>query len=131
MEKSLVLIKPDGVEQNVIGKILSMYEDNGLKIVSLKMLTVDKEFAMKHYSEHIGKPFFNELINYITRGPLCALVLEGDDAINKIRKINGATNPEKAEKGTIRALYGTNLTENCVHASDSKESAAREISLWF
>ena len=131
MEKSLVLIKPDGVEQNVIGKILSMYEDNGLKIVSLKMLTVDKEFAMKHYSEHIGKPFFNELINYITRGPLCALVLEGDDAINKIRKINGATNPEKAEKGTIRALYGTNLTENCVHASDSKESATREISLWF
>lgn len=131
MEKSLVLIKPDGVEQNVIGKILSMYEDNGLKILSLKMLTVDKEFAMKHYSEHIGKPFFNELINYITRGPLCALVLEGDDAINKIRKINGATNPEKAEKGTIRALYGTNLTENCVHASDSKESAAREISLWF
>ena len=131
MEKSLVLIKPDGVEQNVIGKILSMYEDNGLKIVSLKMLTVDKEFAMKHYSEHIGKPFFNELINYITRGPLCALVLEGDDAINKIRKINGATNPEKAEQGTIRALYGTNLTENCVHASDSKESAAREISLWF
>lgn len=131
MEKSLVLIKPDGVEQNVIGKILSMYEENGLKIVLLKMLTVDKEFAMKHYSEHIGKPFFNELINYITRGPLCALVLEGDDAINKIRKINGATNPEKAEKGTIRALYGTNLTENCVHASDSKESAAREISLWF
>ena len=131
MEKSLVLIKPDGVEQNVIGKILSMYEDNVLKISSLKMLTVDKEFAMKHYSEHIGKPFFNELINYITRGPLCALVLEGDDAINKIRKINGATNPEKAEKGTIRALYGTNLTENCVHASDSKESAAREISLWF
>lgn len=131
MEKSLVLIKPDGVEQNVIGKILSMYEDNGLKIVSLKMLTVDKEFAMKHYSEHIGKPFFNELINYITRGPLCALVLEGDDAINKIRKINGATNPEKADQGTIRALYGTNLTENCVHASDSKESAAREISLWF
>lgn len=131
MEKSLVLIKPDGVEQNVIGKILSMYEDNGLKIVSLKMLTVDKEFAMKHYSEHIGKPFFNELINYITRGPLCALVLEGDDAINKIRKINGATNPEKAEKGTIRALYGTNLTENCVHASDSKESATREISLWL
>ncbi len=131
MEKSLVLIKPDGVEQNVIGKVLSMYEENGLKISSLKMLKVDKEFAMKHYSEHIGKPFFNELINYITRGPICALVLEGDDAINKIRKINGATNPEKAEKGTIRALYGTNLTENCVHASDSKESAAREISLWF
>lgn len=131
MEKSLVLIKPDGVEQNVIGKILSMYEDDGLKIIALKMMTIDREFAMKHYSEHIGKPFFEKLINYITRGPLCALILEGDDAINKIRKINGATNPEKAEKGTIRALYGKNLTENCVHASDSKESAKREINLWF
>ncbi|MDQ0150088.1 nucleoside-diphosphate kinase [Eubacterium multiforme] len=131
MEKSLVLIKPDGVEQNVIGKILSMYEEDGLKIIALKMMTIDREFAMKHYSEHIGKPFFEKLINYITRGPLCALILEGDDAINKIRKINGATNPEKAEKGTIRALYGKNLTENCVHASDSKESAKREINLWF
>ena len=131
MEKSLVLIKPDGVEQNVIGKILSMYEDDGLKIIALKMLTIDREFAMKHYSEHIGKPFFEKLINYITRGSLCALILEGDNAINKIRKINGATNPEKAEQGTIRALYGKNLTENCVHASDSKESAKREISLWF
>lgn len=131
MEKSLVLIKPDGVEQNIIGKIISMYEEAGLKVVGLKMMTINKEFAMKHYKEHIGKPFFDELINYITRGPLCALILEGDNAVNKIRRINGATNPSKAEKGTIRALYGKNLTENCVHASDSVENAKSEIELWF
>lgn len=131
MEKSLVLIKPDGVEQNIIGKIISMYEEAGLKVVGLKMMTINKKFAMKHYKEHIGKPFFDELINYITRGPLCALILEGDNAVNKIRRINGATNPSKAEKGSIRALYGKNLTENCVHASDSVENAKSEIELWF
>lgn len=131
MEKSLILIKPDAVEQNIIGKIISMYEEAELKVVELKMITINKEFAMKHYKEHIGKPFFDELIKYITRGPLCALILEGDNAIDRIRKINGSTNPTKAENGTIRALYGKNLTENCVHASDSVESANREIELWF
>ncbi|MGG7096219.1 nucleoside-diphosphate kinase [Clostridium sardiniense] len=131
MEKSLVLIKPDGVEKNIIGKIISMYEEANLKVIELRMMTVNKEFAMKHYKEHIGKSFFEELINYITRGPLCALILEGDNAIDKIRKINGATNPKKADKGTIRALYGKNSTENCVHASDSVESANREVELWF
>ena len=131
MEKSLVLIKPDGVEKNIIGKIISMYEEANLKVIELRMTTINKEFAMKHYKEHIGKSFFEELIDYITRGPLCALILEGDNAIDKIRKINGATNPKKADRGTIRALYGKNSTENCVHASDSVESANREVELWF
>lgn len=131
MEKSLVLIKPDGMEKNIIGKIISMYEEANLKVIELRMMTINKEFAMKHYKEHRGKSFFEELINFITRGPLCALILEGDNAIDKIRKINGATNPKKADKGTIRALYGKDSTENCVHASDSVESANREVELWF
>ncbi|MEG1482632.1 nucleoside-diphosphate kinase [Clostridium sp.] len=131
MEKSLVLIKPDGVEQHVIGKILEKYEEDGLRIANLKMICVSKELGMKHYEEHKDKEFFNELISYITRGPICAMVLEGDDAIKRVRRINGATNPQKAEEGTIRYLYGKNITENCVHASDSPESAIRECDLWF
>lgn len=131
MERSLVLIKPDGVEKRLIGKIIKMYEEDGLTISELKMLKVPKELGMKHYEEHKGKEFFNKLINYITRGPVCAMILEGDNAINRVRKINGATNPEVAEKGTIRYLYADNMTENCVHASDSNESAIRECNLWF
>ncbi|CUP62391.1 nucleoside-diphosphate kinase [Clostridium baratii] len=131
MERSLVLIKPDGVEKRLIGKIIKMYEEEGLTISELKMLKVPKELGMKHYEEHKGKEFFNKLINYITRGPVCAMILEGDNAINRVRKINGATNPEVAEKGTIRYLYADNMTENCVHASDSNESAIRECNLWF
>lgn len=131
MEKSLVLIKPDGVEKRLIGKIIKMYEEDGLTISELKMLKVSKELGMKHYEEHKGKEFFDKLINYITRGPVCAMILEGDNAINRVRKINGATNPEVAEKGTIRYLYADNMTENCVHASDSNESAIRECNLWF
>lgn len=131
MEKSLVLIKPDGVEKRLIGKIIKMYEEDGLTISELKMLKVSKELGMKHYEEHKGKEFFNKLINYITRGPVCAMILEGENAINRVRKINGATNPEVAEKGTIRYLYADNMTENCVHASDSNESAERECELWF
>ncbi|AQM58850.1 nucleoside-diphosphate kinase [Clostridium baratii] len=131
MEKSLVLIKPDGVEKRLIGKIIKMYEEDGLTISELKMLKVSKELGMKHYEEHKGKEFFSKLINYITRGPVCAMILEGENAINRVRKINGATNPKVAEKGTIRYLYADNMTENCVHASDSNESAIRECELWF
>lgn len=131
MEKSLVLIKPDAVEKNIIGKIINMYEVNDLKVVDLKMQKIDKALAIKHYEEHIGKEFFEPLIKFITRGPLCALIIEGENAIEKIRKINGSTNPEVAEEGTIRKLYASSNSENCVHASDSLESAEREISLWF
>lgn len=131
MEKSLVLIKPDAVEKNIIGKIINMYEVNDLKVVNFKMQKIDKELAIKHYEEHIGKVFFESLINFITRGPLCALILEGTNAIEKIRRINGSTNLEIAEEGTIRKLYASNNTENCVHASDSLENAKKEINLWF
>lgn len=131
MERSLVLIKPDAVERNLIGKIISFYENDGLKITALKMESISKDLASKHYYEHKEKDFYEGLIEYITRSPLCALIIEGEDAILRIRKINGSTNPEKAGDGTIRKLFGINGRENCVHASDSIESAKREINLWF
>ena len=130
-EKSLVFINPDAVKKNIIGKILSCYEDVGLKIVALKMETASLEIASKHYAIHKEKPFYNDLIKFITGGPLCALILEGEDAIAKIRKLNGNTNPLKAEEGTIRKCFGSNVTENCVHASDSEENAKNEIEIWF
>ena len=131
MEKSLVLIKPDAVEKNLIGKIISHYENEGLKVIALRMERISKEAAALHYNEHKGKPFYEALIKFIIRNPLCALVIEGENAIEKIRKINGSTNPENAEEGTIRKLYALNNRENCVHSSDSIESANREIKLWF
>ncbi|AQW27516.1 nucleoside-diphosphate kinase [Clostridium perfringens] len=131
LEKSLVLIKPDAVERNLIGKILEVYEGAGLKIKAMEMKQINKEFAEKHYEEHRDKQFFNSLIKYITRSPLVALILEGEDAINKIRSLNGATNPEKAEFGTIRRRFALSGTENSVHVSDSIESAEKEIKLWF
>ena len=131
LEKSLVLIKPDAVERNLIGKILEVYEGAGLKIKAMEMKQINKEFAEKHYEEHRDKQFFNSLIKYITRSPLVALILEGEDAINKIRSLNGATNPEKAEFGTIRRRFALSGTENSVHASDPIESAEKEIKLWF
>jgi len=131
IEKSVVLIKPDGVERNIIGNILSCYEDNGLKIVALKLMRATREIAEKHYSQHKGKDFYEELITFITRSPLCALILQGEDAVARIRKINGATSPTDAEEGTIRHRYARSKTENCVHASDTVESAKEEIALWF
>lgn len=131
IEKSMVLIKPDGVERNIIGNIISVYEDNGLKVVDLKLMQASREIAEKHYSQHAGKGFYEELIEFITRSPLCAMILEGEDVVNKVREINGATNPEEAGDGTIRHRYGRSKTENVVHASDSKEKAKEEIALWF
>jgi nucleoside-diphosphate kinase len=131
VERSLVLIKPDGVEQNIIGKVINFYEEAGLKIVALNMGRATEEAAMKHYEQHKDKFFYHELIEYITRSPLCSLIVEGEGAIDKVRKINGSTNPIKAEKGTIRSLFAKSVTENCVHASDSAESAEREIAIWF
>ncbi|ABR36342.1 MULTISPECIES: nucleoside-diphosphate kinase [Clostridium] len=131
IERSVVLVKPDGVERNIIGNILSCYEDNGLKIVALKLMRATREIAEKHYSQHKGKDFYEELITFITRSPLCALILQGEDAVARIRKINGATSPTDAEEGTIRHRYARSKTENCVHASDTVESAKEEIALWF
>ena len=131
MEKSLVLIKPDAVKKNLIGKIISKYEENNLKVIDLRMEKITEKFASKHYKEHIGKDFYVPLLKFITSGPLCALVLEGENAIERIREINGNTDPEKAKAGTIRKSFSSNKTENCVHASDSLESSKREIKLWF
>lgn len=131
MEKTLVLIKPDAVERNLIGKIITFYEEEGLKVVNLKLVQITKDFAEKHYSVHKGKIFYDELIQYITRSPLCAMVLQGEDVIEKVRKVNGATNPDEAQFGTIRRCYGIDKTQNCVHASDSIKNAKEEIKLWF
>lgn len=131
MERTLVLIKPDAVERNLIGRILSFYEKGNLKIVALKMEEITKELAEAHYYEHKDKDYYYELIEFIKRSPLCALVLEGYNAIERTREINGATNPEKQKEGTIRKSFALSTRENCVHASDSKENAKREINLWF
>ena len=131
VEKSMVLIKPDGVEREIIGNIISVYEDNALKVENLKLMKATREIAEKHYSQHKDKPFFEELIAFITRGPLVAMILEGEDAVSRIRAINGATNPDEAAEGTIRHRYGRRKTENIVHASDSVEKAKEEIALWF
>ena len=110
MERSLVLIKPDAVRKKLIGKIISRYEENDLSIIKLKMETITEEFANIHYAEHIGKGFYKKLLSFITSGPLCALVLEGENAVEKVREINGNTDPEVAKEGTIRNLYADNKT---------------------
>lgn len=130
-EQTLVLIKPDAVERNLIGKILNEYERNGLEIIEMKMLTASTAIAEAHYAEHKEKPFFSDLVEYITSGPLVAFILEGDDAVKRVRSLNGATNPKDAVDNTIRALYGISLSNNTVHASDSPASAKKEIAIWF
>ena len=131
LERSLVLIKPDAVERNLIGKILTIYEDNNLKIRNMRLTEVSREVAEAHYMEHKGQDYYENLIAYITRSPVVAVELEGEDAIALVRKLNGKTNPATAEKGTIRKLYGLATNQNSVHASDSPESAKREIKIWF
>ena len=131
MERTLVLIKPDAVERNLIGRILTQYEQNDLKITRLEMVHARRSVAEEHYIEHLGRPYYEKLIQYITRSPLVALVLEGEDAISRVRQINGKTNPLEAEKGTIRELYGIDTSHNTVHASDSTLNADREIKIWF
>lgn len=130
-EKTLVLIKPDAVERNLIGKILIEYERNGLKVCDMKLVHASAELAEKHYAEHNGKPFFPRLVSYLTRSPIVALILEGENAISRVRSLNGTTDPETSTDNTIRALYGLSMSENTVHASDSKESADRERAIWF
>lgn len=131
MEKTFIMIKPDGIKRGLTGNIIQRYEQKGLKIIAAKLCNVTKELAEKHYYEHISKPFFGELIAYITSGPDMAMVVEGDNAIKLARILNGATRVEEAMPGTIRGDFATSTTKNLVHASDSAESAKREISLWF
>lgn len=131
MEKTLVLIKPDAVRGKHIGDIVKIYEEKGLKILAMKMLQMDEKLASKHYEEHIGRPYYDDLMGFMTSGPIIAMVLEGEGAIANVRAINGKTNPAEAAEGTIRKLYATSGSRNAVHASDSPENAAREISIFF
>ena len=131
MEKTLVLIKPDGVERKLVGKIISFYEERNLNIIALKMVKADRITAEKHYEEHKGRPYFEYLINYIVEGNMYVIVLEGQDVIEAVRKINGDKDPLNVDMGSIRGKYSNHKTRNLVHASDSQENAEREINIWF
>ena len=131
MERTLSIIKPDGVEKNIIGKIYSRFEKAGLKIVEAKMLHLSREKADGFYAVHKERPFFNDLVDYMTSGPVMVQVLEGEDAINLNRKLMGATNPEDAEEGTIRKDFAESIERNAVHGSDGPDTAAVEIEYFF
>ena len=131
MERTLSIIKPDGVEKNIIGKIYSRFEKAGLKIVEAKMLHLSREQAEGFYAVHKERPFFNDLVDYMTSGPVMVQVLQGEDAINLNRKLMGATNPEDAEEGTIRKDFAESIERNAVHGSDGPDTAAVEIEYFF
>lgn len=131
MERTFVLIKPDAVERNLIGEIITMYEKKDLRITALKMLKASRQVAEKHYGEHKSKPYYEELITFITRSPICALIIDGVNSVQVVRKINGATDPMEADMGSIRGMYALSKTENTVHSSSDVASALREIEIWF
>ena len=131
IERTLVLIKPDGVQRQLVGRVLTRYEQRGLKIIGLKLVHIDRAMAEAHYAVHRDKPFFAGLVAFITTGPLVAVALEGPDAIANVRTINGATRPVQAAPGTIRGDYALETAQNLVHASDGPETAVQELALWF
>lgn len=131
IEKTLVLVKPDGVKKHICGEVISRFERKGLEVEAIKMIQVPEELAKKHYAEHEGKGFFKDLIAFITSGPVLAVVIKGENAVAAVRQINGATDPLKAVPGSIRGDFATSIDENVVHASDAPETAEREIGLWF
>jgi nucleoside-diphosphate kinase len=131
VERTLVLIKPDAMRRQLAGEILARFERRGLFVREAKLLTVDRALAERHYAEHSEKPFFGELVEFITSGPTLALVLEGEGAITTVRRTMGATNPADSEPGSIRGDFALSMPDNLVHGSDSPESAEREIGLWF
>ena len=130
-ERTLVLLKPDAVQRRLMGEIIRRIEQKNLNIVAMKMIRIDKNLAETHYEEHREKPFFRELIDFITAGPVVAMVVEGPDAVSVVRRMMGATNPFQAEPGTIRGDFGLDLTANLIHGSDSVESAKIEIRRFF
>ena len=130
-ERTLVLIKPDAMRRGLAGEIVARFERRGLELREARLLTVDRELAEEHYAEHAEKPFFGELVEFITSGPTLALVLEGEGAIATVRTTMGATNPADAGPGTIRGDLALSMPDNLVHGSDSPDSATREIALWF
>jgi nucleoside-diphosphate kinase len=131
MERTFLAIKPDGVQRHLVGEIIRRYEAKGFKLIGLKMLKPSRELAEKHYAVHKERPFFAGLVDFITSGPLVAMVWEGDGAVASARKIIGATNPLTAEPGTIRGDFGVNIGRNIIHGSDAIETAQTEIALWF
>jgi len=132
MDRTLVICKPDAVERGLVGEIVARFERRGLTILAMDMRTVDEDTAARHYEEHHGKPFYGELLSFITRGPVVVMVVEGpEDTWKVVRTMMGATNPREAAPGTIRGDLGILFTENLVHGSDAAESAEREIALWF
>ena len=131
IQRTLSIIKPDATSKNIIGKIIDRFEESGLKIIAGKLIHMDKEKAAGFYAEHDGKPFFHNLVEYMTSAPVFVQVLEGDNAVSKNRELMGATNPNDADPGTIRADFAETIDANAVHGSDSAESATREIAYFF
>ncbi len=131
MQKTLLLVKPDGVQRGLVGQIVSRIEQKGLKLVGLKLMRVNQELANQHYGEHVGKPFFNDLVDFITSSPIVAMAVEGDNVVQVMRVIMGTTNPQEASPGTIRGDFGMTIGMNLIHGSESAESAERELSLFF
>jgi nucleoside-diphosphate kinase len=130
-DRTLILVKPDAFERGLTGEVIGRFERKGLELVALKLMQVEVALAERHYDEHKEKPFFGELVEFITRGPLVAMVLEGESAVEAARQVIGATNPIEAAPGSIRGDFATEITFNLVHGSDSAESAAREIGIFF
>jgi nucleoside-diphosphate kinase len=131
MERTFLAVKPDGVQRQLVGEIIRRYENKGFKLVGLKLIQPTRELAEKHYAVHKERPFFAGLVDFITSGPVVAMVWEGDGVVASARKIIGATNPLTAEPGTIRGDYGANIGRNIIHGSDAIETAQTEIALWF
>jgi nucleoside-diphosphate kinase len=131
LSRTLILVKPDAFERGLTGEVITRFERKGLRPVAMKQMQADEAIANEHYAEHTEKPFFGELVAFITRGPLVAMVLEGDEAVSAARQLIGATNPLEAAPGSIRGDFATQVTFNLVHGSDSDESAEREIAIWF
>jgi nucleoside-diphosphate kinase len=131
MERTLILVKPDAFKRNLTGEIIARFERKGLRLVALQLMTLDRDLASRHYAEHEGKSFYEELVEFITSGPLVAMVLEGEQAIAAARQVIGATNPLEAATGSIRGDYAIAVGQNMVHGSDSSASATREVGLFF
>jgi nucleoside-diphosphate kinase len=131
LSRTLILVKPDAFERGLTGEVITRFERKGLRPVAIKLMRADEAVANEHYAEHSEKPFFGDLVAFITRGPLVAMVLEGDEAVTAARQLIGATNPLEAAPGSIRGDFATEVTFNLVHGSDSDESAEREIAIWF
>lgn len=131
MQRTFVMVKPDGVRRGLIGEVIRRMENKGLMVREMKLFTIDRDLAERHYEEHREKPFFGELVSFITSGPVVAMVVEGPDAVSAARQTMGATNPLDAAPGSIRGDFATAITENIVHGSDSADSAVREVELFF